>query len=131
VAVEEALRVGTINGDYASFEENRKGSITAGKLADLVVLGRDPLRVDRMSLIDIPIERTMTGGRWCTRRSGNICWANREGADVHAALRATIDEGKASSVAKRNVFARIRKTLNLPATSRQRPLPRGRGSVRS
>jgi predicted amidohydrolase YtcJ len=64
VTVEEALRVGTINGAYASFEENRKGSITAGKLADLVVLGRDPLRVDPMALIDIPIERTMTGGRW-------------------------------------------------------------------
>jgi predicted amidohydrolase YtcJ len=64
VTVEEALRVGTINGAYASFEENHKGSITAGKLADLVVLGRDPLRVDPMSLIDIPIERTMTGGRW-------------------------------------------------------------------
>ncbi len=64
VTVEEAIRAGTINGAYASFEEHQKGSITAGKLADLVVLGRDPLRVDPMSLIDIPIERTMTGGRW-------------------------------------------------------------------
>jgi predicted amidohydrolase YtcJ len=64
VTVEEALRVGTINGAYASFEENRKGSIAAGKLADLVVLGRDPTRVDPMSLIEIPIERTMAGGRW-------------------------------------------------------------------
>ncbi|HXM41858.1 MAG TPA: amidohydrolase [Bryobacteraceae bacterium] len=64
VTVEEALRVGTMNGAYASFDENRKGSITAGKLADLVVLGRDPLRVDPMALIEIPIERTMVGGRW-------------------------------------------------------------------
>jgi predicted amidohydrolase YtcJ len=64
VTVEEALRVGTMNGAYASFEENQKGSIRAGKLADLVVLGRDPLRVDAMSLIEIPIERTMVGGRW-------------------------------------------------------------------
>ncbi|HLY18279.1 MAG TPA: amidohydrolase [Bryobacteraceae bacterium] len=64
VTVEEAIRVGTINGAYASFEENHKGSITAGKLADLVVLGRDPLRVDPMELIDIPIQRTMAGGRW-------------------------------------------------------------------
>lgn len=64
VTVEEAIRVGTINGAYASFEENIKGSIAAGKLADLVVLGRDPRRVDPMALIDIPIERTMVGGRW-------------------------------------------------------------------
>jgi predicted amidohydrolase YtcJ len=64
VTVEEAVRVGTQNGAYASFEENRKGRITAGKLADMVVLGRDPLRVDPMSLIEIPIERTMVGGRW-------------------------------------------------------------------
>jgi predicted amidohydrolase YtcJ len=64
VTVEEAIRVGTINGAYASFDEHQKGSITAGKLADLVVLGRDPMQVDPMSLIDIPIERTMTGGRW-------------------------------------------------------------------
>ena len=64
VTVEEALRVGTLNGAYTSFEEDRKGSITAGKLADLVVLGRDPLKVDPMALIEIPIERTMAGGRW-------------------------------------------------------------------
>lgn len=64
VTVEEAIRVGTLHGAYASFEENVKGSIEAGKYADLVVLGQDPFRVDPMSLIKIPIERTMVGGRW-------------------------------------------------------------------
>ena len=64
VTVEEAIRVGTRNGAFASFEESSKGSIEPGKLADLVVLGRDPLRVDPQSLINIPIERTMVGGRW-------------------------------------------------------------------
>ncbi len=64
VTVEEAIRVGTLHGSYASYEENLKGSIEAGKLADLVVLGRDPLREDPASLITIPIERTMVGGRW-------------------------------------------------------------------
>jgi hypothetical protein len=64
VSVEEAIRVGTQHGAYASYEENLKGSIEAGKLADLVVLGQDPLKVDPMALIRIPIERTMVGGRW-------------------------------------------------------------------
>ncbi len=64
VSVEEALRVGTLHGAYASFEERDKGSIQPGKLADLVILGRDPVREDPHSLITIPIERTMVGGRW-------------------------------------------------------------------
>jgi len=64
VTVEEAIRVGTLHGAYASFEEKTKGSLEPGKFADLVVLGRDPLREDPSSLISIPIERTMVGGRW-------------------------------------------------------------------
>ena len=64
VTAEEAIRVGTLHGAYASFEENIKGSITLGKLADLVVLGRDPLKEDPSSIISIPVERTMVGGRW-------------------------------------------------------------------
>jgi hypothetical protein len=62
--VEEAIRVGTIHGAYASFEEDLKGSLEAGKVADLVVLGRDPLKEDPMTLVTIPVERTMAGGRW-------------------------------------------------------------------
>ena len=64
VTVEEAIRVGTLHGAYASYEEQDKGSIESGKLADLVVLGQDPARVEPSSLIDIPILRTMVGGRW-------------------------------------------------------------------
>ena len=64
ITVAEALRVGTLHGAYASFEERSKGSIEVGKLADLVVLGRDPLKEDPSNLITIPVERTMVGGRW-------------------------------------------------------------------
>ena len=64
ISVEEALRVQTLHGAYASFEEKIKGSIERGKLADLVVLGRDPLREDASSLVTIPVERTMVGGGW-------------------------------------------------------------------
>jgi hypothetical protein len=64
ITVEEAIRVGTLHGAYASFEEDRKGSIRAGNLADLVVLGRDPLKEEPSTLVTIPVERTMVGGRW-------------------------------------------------------------------
>ena len=64
ITVEEAIRVGTINGAYASYEENLKGSIETGKLADLVVLGRDPFKENPSTLVTIPVERTMAGGRW-------------------------------------------------------------------
>ena len=62
ISVEEALKIYTINGAYASFEENIKGSIEARKLADLVVLGADPTQVDPMTIKDIPVERTIVGG---------------------------------------------------------------------
>ena len=64
VTVEQALKVGTIHGAYASYEEDRKGSLEAGKLADLVVLGKDPMKTDPFEIIDIPVERTMVGGKW-------------------------------------------------------------------
>lgn len=64
VTVDEAIRIATVHGAYASFEEGTKGSIEGGKLADLVVLGRDPYREPATSLVSIPIERTMVGGRW-------------------------------------------------------------------
>jgi hypothetical protein len=64
ITLEEAIRVGTLNGAYASFEENTKGSIEPGKVADLVVLGRDPFKEDPSNIVHMPIERTMAGGKW-------------------------------------------------------------------
>ena len=63
ISVEEALRLYTLNGAYASFEENIKGSVEIGKLADLVVLGSDPTMIDPMGIKDIKIQQTILGGR--------------------------------------------------------------------
>ena len=63
VSVEEALRICTINGAHASFEETLKGSITAGKLADFVMLGEDPHDADPDSIKEIEVARTVAGGR--------------------------------------------------------------------
>jgi predicted amidohydrolase YtcJ len=64
ITFNEALRVLTVNGAHASYEERLKGSLTAGKVADLVVLGRDPRTVPAIEIVNVPIERTMAGGRW-------------------------------------------------------------------
>ena len=63
VSVDEAIRIGTLNGAHASFEENLKGSITAGKLADFVMLEQDPHDVDPDRIKDIRINRTVVGGK--------------------------------------------------------------------
>ena len=62
ITVDEALRVNTINGAYATHEEGIKGSITAGKFADFVVLADDPHIVDANKIKDIAIVQTVTGG---------------------------------------------------------------------
>jgi hypothetical protein len=62
ITVDEALRVNTINGAYATREETIKGSITPGKLADFVVLAEDPHSVDPQKLKDIQVVRTVVGG---------------------------------------------------------------------
>ncbi|HUF51768.1 MAG TPA: amidohydrolase [Longimicrobiales bacterium] len=63
VTVAEALRIGTSHGAYASFEEQLKGSITAGKLADFVMLAEDPHEVEPDRLKHIRVVRTVVGGR--------------------------------------------------------------------
>jgi predicted amidohydrolase YtcJ len=62
VSVEEAIKVWTLDGAYATFEEKMKGSITAGKLADFAVLRKDPRKVDPDRIKDIVVESTYVGG---------------------------------------------------------------------
>ncbi len=64
ITVEEAIACGTINGARSTFDERTRGSLEAGKVADLVVWDRDPLKSDPHGLIEIKPERVMTGGRW-------------------------------------------------------------------
>jgi predicted amidohydrolase YtcJ len=62
ITAEHALALYTINAAYASFEENIKGSISPGKLADIVILSDDPTRVPPEKIKDIKVEMTMIGG---------------------------------------------------------------------
>lgn len=63
VSVDDALRIATLNGAYPSSEEAIKGSIAAGKLADFVILEKDPHDVDPNQIKDIKVVRTIVGGK--------------------------------------------------------------------
>ncbi len=63
ISREQALKMYTINNAYASFEEDIKGSLELGKLADLVVLSEDILTCPEDNIKDIKVLLTMVGGR--------------------------------------------------------------------
>ncbi|MDR3573875.1 MAG: amidohydrolase [Anaerolineaceae bacterium] len=62
ISMKEAIRLYTINGAYASFEDKIKGSIEVGKLADLVILSEDIMTYPPEKVMDIQIDLTMIDG---------------------------------------------------------------------
>lgn len=66
---EDALRIWTANGAYASFEEQIKGTIAPGMLADFVVLNADPTRTRPDAIKEIQVERTVLGGKTVFERA--------------------------------------------------------------
>ena len=63
ITPEEAIRMYTLHSAYASFEEHLKGSLAAGKLADLAILGADPTTINPTDIADIPVHGTIIGGK--------------------------------------------------------------------
>lgn len=62
VTVEEALTFFTVAGAHVTFEEQEKGMLRPGMLADLTVLKEDPRTIDPMGLAELPVTRTVIGG---------------------------------------------------------------------
>ena len=63
ISVEDAIKCYTINSAYASFEENIKGTIESGKLADLIILSDDILTIDPNKIKDVKVEMTLFDGK--------------------------------------------------------------------
>jgi len=63
ITIEEAIKAYTLNTAYANFEDNIKGSIEAGKLADLAVLSRNLLEIPLEDILQTKVLYTIVGGK--------------------------------------------------------------------
>jgi predicted amidohydrolase YtcJ len=63
VSVEQALQAYTVNGAFASFEENEKGSLAVGMLADIAIIDRDITQIPAAQIRDARVVRTIVDGR--------------------------------------------------------------------
>ncbi len=63
IKLSEAVEAYTMGSAYAEFQEKEKGSVTPGKLADMVLLSDDIFQMDPAKIGDVEVEMTMVGGR--------------------------------------------------------------------
>lgn len=63
ISVHEALKAYTINNAYAAFEDHIRGSLKAGKLADITVCDRDLLKIDPADILEMNVEMTIVDGK--------------------------------------------------------------------
>jgi len=72
IPLEEALKTYTINGAYLTYDEKIRGSLEAGKLADLVIIGMDLMSATEDELLEMAskVLMTMVGGRVVYRNPG-------------------------------------------------------------
>lgn len=68
LTVDQAVRLFTLGGAFAAFEEGVRGTLEPGKYADLVVLSADPYRVEPGRIKDLTVEVTIVGGRVAYQR---------------------------------------------------------------
>lgn len=72
ITAEEALRCATIEGAWLSFDESRKGRLTPGMLADMVVLDQDPLSLSAPDISSLEARLTLCGGRVVYERASSV-----------------------------------------------------------
>ena len=63
VTIQEALRMCTYNGCYTTFDEKERGSLEAGKIADMVILSENPYKAGSERIKEIRVEKLLLGGR--------------------------------------------------------------------
>ena len=83
VSVRDALRMATYNGYYASFDEKERGSLEAGKLADMLILSADPYTTPKNELADLKVEQLILNGEAYTPQSQSVTSVIAKGIRRH------------------------------------------------
>ena len=71
ISIEQAARAYTIGPAFAEFQENVKGTLEVGKLADIVILSDDIFSIDKAKIRSARVETTMVGGKVVYQRDQN------------------------------------------------------------
>lgn len=71
ISVAEAVEAYTMGSAYAEFQDKEKGSITPGKLADVIILSDDIFSIRKEAIRDVKVEKTILGGRVIYERTAN------------------------------------------------------------
>lgn len=71
ISVEDALKAYTVNAAYAGFEEEIKGSLETGKLADFIILNEDPTQVEPIQIKELKVLETYVGGKQVYKNNEN------------------------------------------------------------
>ena len=69
MSVADAIRAHTLDSAFASFEEDRKGSLEPGKMADITVLSRNLLEIPAKEFLETEVLYTIVGGRIVYQRA--------------------------------------------------------------
>ena len=72
VTIQQALRMATYNGYCATFDEGERGSLEVGKIADMVILSRDPYTTPKAELAGLKVENLLLGGKEYRRQQQSV-----------------------------------------------------------
>lgn len=72
LTLQEAIKAATYNGYYSTFDEKERGSLEEGKIADMVILDKNPFNVKKENIKDIKVVKTCLGGKEWQRGDGAI-----------------------------------------------------------
>lgn len=84
VSVQDALRMCTYNGCFATFDEKERGSLEVGKIADMAILSADPYTVPKESIRDIRVERLILSGEPYKSAKENVLRTLSRAAGSHS-----------------------------------------------